>query len=49
MRNYEISEKRLIDDIEAIAGWSESDPAAGYNRPTFSPSWAAAREYIIAE
>jgi hydantoinase/carbamoylase family amidase len=49
MWNLEISEKRLMNDIEAIADWSESDPASGYNRPTFSPSWAAAREYIIAE
>jgi allantoate deiminase len=49
MRNTEISEKRLMDDIEAIAGWTESDPAAGYSRPTFSPSWKAARDYVIEE
>jgi hydantoinase/carbamoylase family amidase len=49
MRDTEISEKRLMDDIEAIAGWNESDPAAGYSRPTFSPSWKAARDYVIEE
>ncbi|MDD3981677.1 MAG: M20 family metallo-hydrolase [Spirochaetales bacterium] len=49
MQNFEISEKRLMNDIETIAEWNESDPSAGYNRPTFSPSWAAAREYIIEE
>ena len=49
MQNTEISEKRLMDDIETIAGWNESDPAAGYDRPTFSPSWKAARDYVIEE
>lgn len=49
MRNSEISEKRLMHDIETIAGWNESDPAVGYDRPTFSPSWKAARDYIIEE
>ncbi|MCE1196848.1 hydantoinase/carbamoylase family amidase [bacterium] len=49
MRNFEISEERLIDDIGAIAGWSESDPASGYDRPTFSSSWASAREYVADE
>src|SRR5512133_1515400 len=49
MRNTEISEIRLIRDIETIAGWTESDPAAGYDRPTFSPSWKAARDYVIGE
>ncbi len=38
-----------MDDIRTIAEWSESDPAIGYNRPTFSPSWSAAREYIADE
>ena len=49
MRNSEISEKRLMDDIETIARWNESDPAAGYDRPTFSSSWKAARDYVIEE
>jgi len=49
MRNTEISEKRLMDDIETIAGWNESDPGDGYNRPTFSSSWKAARNYVIEE
>lgn len=49
MRDTEISEKRLMDDIETIAGWNESDAAAGYSRPTFSPSWKSARDYVIEE
>ncbi len=49
MQNVAISEKRLMDDIETIAGWNESDPAAGYSRPTFSPAWKAARDYVIEE
>jgi len=49
MQNMEISEKRLMNDIETIAKWSESDTAFGYNRPTFSPSWAVARDYVIEE
>jgi len=49
MRNTEISEIRLMSDIETIAGWTESDPAAGYDRPTFSPSWKSARDYVIEE
>ncbi|MDX9826777.1 MAG: M20 family metallo-hydrolase [Spirochaetia bacterium] len=49
MQNIDISEKRLIAAIETIAEWSESDPAAGYNRPTFSPSWRAALDYVIEE
>jgi allantoate deiminase len=40
---------RLARDIEAIAGFSEQDPAVGYSRPTFSPSWRKARDYVIRE
>ncbi|HEY9055335.1 MAG TPA: M20 family metallo-hydrolase [Rectinemataceae bacterium] len=38
-----------MNDIETIAGWTETDPVAGYNRPTFSPSWKAARDYVAAQ
>ena len=38
-----------MDDIEAIAGWSETDPAAGYSRPTFSAAWKRARDYVAGE
>lgn len=40
---------RLARDIERIASFSERDPLVGYSRPTFSPSWARARDYVIAE
>jgi allantoate deiminase len=40
---------RLARDIEAIAAFTESDPAVGYSRPTFSPSWRKARDYVTRE
>ena len=40
---------RLARDIEAIAGFSEQDPAVGCSRPTFSPSWRKARDYVVQE
>lgn len=43
-----IEEERIARDIEAIASYSESDPRIGYSRPTFSPSWRRARDYVIA-
>jgi allantoate deiminase len=49
MQTTAVSEKRLMDDIESIAGWSESDPAVGYSRPTFSPAWKGARDYVAGE
>jgi len=49
MQNTAISEKRLMDDIESIAGWNEADPAAGYSRPTFSSAWKGARDFVIGE
>ena len=36
-------------DIEAIARFSEADPRLGYSRPTFSPSWRRARDYVIGQ
>jgi len=41
--------RRLARDIEAIAAFSELDPTMGYSRPTFSPSWRKARDYVIHE
>jgi hydantoinase/carbamoylase family amidase len=49
MQNSEISEKRMMDDIERIAAWNESEPALGYSRPTFSPAWNEARDFLIEE
>ena len=44
-----VEEERLARDIEAIASFNEADPKVGYSRPTFSPSWRRARDYVIAE
>lgn len=44
-----IHSARIAADIEAIASHSEVAPDVGYSRPTFSPEWAAARDYVIAE
>jgi hydantoinase/carbamoylase family amidase len=44
-----IQSTRIAADIEAIASHNEVAPAVGYSRPTFSPEWAAARDYVIAE
>ena len=41
--------KRLARDIEAIARFSEQEPSVGYSRPTFSPAWRKARDYVIHE
>src|SRR5215213_604973 len=38
----------IRSDIEAIARCTET-PGAGASRPTFSPAWAEARAYVIAE
>ena len=40
---------RLARDIEAIGGLSEAPPSTGYSRPTFSPSWRRARDYVARE
>jgi hydantoinase/carbamoylase family amidase len=44
-----VDSRRLARDIEAIARFSEEDPAIGYSRPTFSASWRKARDYVIHE
>lgn len=43
-----ISADRISKDIETIAGFTET-PGKGATRPTFSPSWRAARDYVISE
>ena len=40
---------RMAVDIEAIAAFSEGDPHVGHNRPTFSPAWRHARDYVISQ
>lgn len=49
MQTTEVSETRMMRDIERIALWTESAPEVGYSRPTFSPAWKGAREYVIEE
>ena len=44
-----IDPDRMARDIEAIAGFTEEDPRVGYSRPTFSPSWRRARDYVIGQ
>jgi allantoate deiminase len=44
-----VSVERISADIEAIAGFSESPPEIGYSRPTFTPAWRAARDYVIEQ
>ncbi len=40
--------ERIARDIQAIAACTPS-PGQGANRPTFSPSWRKARDYVITE
>jgi allantoate deiminase len=42
-----IDEARISHDIETIAGFNETTPDIGYSRPTFSPAWRRARDYVI--
>ncbi len=39
----------MMRDIEAIAAFSEEDPRVGHSRPTFSPAWRQARDYVIGK
>ena len=41
--------RRIARDIETIAGFTEQDPKIGHSRPTFSPAWRKARDYVIRE
>src|SRR4051794_20974178 len=43
-----IDVNRIRTDIEAIARCTAT-PGAGATRPTFSPAWAEACEYVIAQ
>ncbi|HTZ53282.1 MAG TPA: M28 family peptidase, partial [Spirochaetia bacterium] len=43
----EVDPARIARDIERIASFSETDLSAGHSRPTFSPAWAQAREYVL--
>ena len=45
----EVDADRLAQDIEAVAGFSECDPRVGFSRPTFSPSWRGARDYVVRQ
>lgn len=49
MSGPSVDADRILADIEAIAGFSETPPLVGYSRPTFSEAWAQARAYVIAE
>jgi hydantoinase/carbamoylase family amidase len=40
---------RISRDIDAIAAFNETTPSVGHSRPTFSPSWRRARDYVIAQ
>ena len=42
-----ISVERIRADIDAVARFSESP--GGADRPTFSPAWREARDYVIAQ
>ncbi|MCE9614421.1 MAG: Zn-dependent hydrolase [Lentisphaerae bacterium] len=44
-----INAERIARDIEAIGGFSETPPDVGFSRPTFTPAWRMARDYVIAE
>src|SRR6187399_3123108 len=43
-----ISVDRIRADIEAIAGCTET-PGGGVDRPTFSPAWRRAVDYVAAQ
>ncbi|MGC4003279.1 MAG: hypothetical protein QM811_09140 [Pirellulales bacterium] len=42
-----VSPERIAHDIETIAGFSEVASSIGYSRPTFTPQWVAARDYVM--
>ena len=43
-----IDPARIAADVDAIAAFSESPPSVGHSRPTFSPPWVLARDYVVA-
>lgn len=44
-----IDAERISNDIDALARFSECDVTVGHSRPTFSRSWARARDYVIEQ
>jgi hydantoinase/carbamoylase family amidase len=44
-----INPNRISADIDSIAAFTESPPTTGHSRPTFSPPWKQACDYIIAQ
>lgn len=48
-KRTKIHAERIVVDIETIASYSECEPAIGFSRPTFSPAWLKARDYVIRE
>jgi len=49
VHGIQVEGHRLARDIEQIAAFSEEDPRIGFSRPTFSPSWRKARDYVAEE
>ncbi|MGH7177656.1 MAG: Zn-dependent hydrolase, partial [Tepidisphaeraceae bacterium] len=43
-----ISPDRIRKDIDAIAAFTQT-PGAGATRPTFSPEWRGARDYVESQ
>jgi len=43
-----INADRIAADLDLIAGITET-PGKGSSRPTFTPQWAMARDYVIAQ
>ncbi|MGN6506484.1 MAG: Zn-dependent hydrolase [Tepidisphaeraceae bacterium] len=44
----DINAQRISADLDLIAGITET-PGQGSSRPTFTPQWAEARDYVIAQ
>lgn len=49
LENMPVEPSRISQDIEAIAGFNQTTPDVGFSRPTFSPAWRRARDYVIAQ
>ena len=49
VNGIQVEGHRLARDIEQIAAFTEEDPQIGFSRPTFSPSWRRARDYVAEE
>ena len=44
-----IDPTRISHDIDTIAGFSEAPATVGHSRPTFSPAWRSAVDYVVAQ